>query len=126
MASDSKKDSVRQRQTEANVLIEFRMVEPMSEEVLDANCDDILEAVEGGAADIALGAAIALNEHENCIKLRFDVLAKDDVEIYKKLAKVLRVIIRDTALKIEVSKSSIESQKDDDADEASTGELATA
>lgn len=93
---------------EANVLIEFRMTAPMSEEVLDANSDDVLEAVEGHAADIALGPAIALNMHACSIKLRFDVLAKSDAEIYKHVAKVIAVIFRETDLELQVSRSSIE------------------
>lgn len=120
MAGDSKIEKV--RSSEANVLIEFQMLEPMSEEVLDANSDDVLEAVEAGAADIALGAAIALNAHTCSIKLRFDVLAENDAQVHEKIAKVIAVIIRDTDLELHVSRSSVEAQ---DA-ETPTGEFAAA
>lgn len=40
MAGNSKIEKA--RSSEANVLIEFQMIDPMSEEVLDANSDDVL------------------------------------------------------------------------------------
>lgn len=98
---------------EANVLIEFRMAEPMSEEVLDANSDDVLEAVEGHASDIALGPAIALNMHECAIKLRFDVMAKNDADIHKQVGKVIAIIVRETDLKLQVSRSSVEAHEEE-------------
>lgn len=106
---------------EANVLIEFRMVEPMSEEVLDANSDDVIEAVEAHAAEIALGPVVALNLHSCSIKLRFDVLAKNDAEIHKQIGKVIAIILRKTDLELEVSRSSVEASQD-----AATGEFAAA
>jgi hypothetical protein len=99
---------------EANVLIEFRMTESMSEEVLDANSDDVLGAVEAHAGDIALGPAIALNLHSCSIKLRFDVLAKSDAEIYKQVAKIIAIILRETDLELQVSRSSIEAQQEEE------------
>lgn len=108
MAGDSKIEKA--RCSEANVLIEFQMLEPMSEEVLDANSDDVLEAVEAGASDTALGPAIALNTHTCSIKLRFDVLAENDAQVHEKIAKVIAVIIRDTDLELHVSRSSVEAQ----------------
>jgi prephenate dehydratase len=110
MAEDSKIEKA--RSSEANVLIEFRMVDAMSEEVLDANSDDVLEAVEAGAADIALGAAIALNTHTCSIKLRFDVLAENDAEVHQKIAEVIAVILRDTDFELHVNRSSVEAQQD--------------
>jgi hypothetical protein len=110
MAENSKIEKA--RCSEANVLIEFRMVDAMSEEVLDANSDDVLEAVEAGAADIALGAAIALNLHTCSIKLRFDVLAANDAEVHEKIAQVIAVILRDTDFELHVNRSSVESQQD--------------
>lgn len=109
-ANSHKKDVER----EANVLIEFRMTEPMSEEVLDANSDDVLEAVEAHAGNIALGPAIAINMHTCSIKLRFDVLAKSDAEIYKQVAKVIAIILRETDLELQVSRSSIEAQQEEE------------
>lgn len=107
---------------EANVLIEFQMVEPMSEEVLDANSDDVMEAVEAHAADIALGPVIALNMNSCSIKLRFDVLAANDAEIHKRIAKVIGIILRETDLELEVSRSSVEAHQED----STAGEFAAA
>jgi hypothetical protein len=106
---------------EANVLLEFRMVDPMSAEVLDANAEDVIEAVIEHAADTALGPAIAVNEHDCAIKLRFDVLAEDDAAILQKVATVIQVILQQTDLRL--SRSSIEAQEDADAHD---GELAPA
>jgi prephenate dehydratase len=107
---------------EANVLIEFQMVEPMSEEVLDANSDDVIEAVEAHAADIALGPVIALNLNSCSIKLRFDVLAANDAEIHKRIAKVIGIVLRETDLELEVSRSSVEAHQED----STAGEFAAA
>jgi hypothetical protein len=96
---------------EANVLIEFRMAEPMSEEVLDANSDDVLEAVESHAGDVALGPAIALNMHTCSIKLRFDVVARNDADIHNQVGKVIAIILRETDLELQVSRSSIEAHQ---------------
>jgi hypothetical protein len=123
MAGESNRD-ISQR-TEANVLLELRMLEPMSEEVLDANSDDVLEAVEAGAGDIALGPALALNVYNAAIHLRFDVLAKDDAQVYEQVAKVLTVIQRDTDLDFRVSRSSVESHNGG-AEEAPAGAFAAA
>lgn len=122
MASDSKIEKA--RRSEANVLIEFQMVDPMSEEVLDANSDDVLEAVETGASEIALGPAIALNTESCSIKLRFDVLAENDACVHQRIAEVIEIILRDTDLELHVSRSSVEASQD--ADEAQTGEFAAA
>jgi prephenate dehydratase len=111
-------------QREANVLIEFEMVEPMSEEVLDANSDDVIEAVEVHAADIALGPVIALNMHSCSIKLRFDVLAANDAEIHKRIGKVIAIILRETDLELEVSQSSVKTHRE--TDETPAGKLAAA
>lgn len=122
MTGDSKIEKA--RSSEANVLIEFQMLEPMSEEVLDANSDDVLEAVEVGATDIALGPVIALNTHTCSIKLRFDVLAENDAQVHEKIAKVIEVILRDTDFQIHVNRSSVEAQQD--TEETATGQFAAA
>lgn len=122
MAGNSKTDKA--QGSEANVLIELQMLEPMSEEVLDANSDDLLEAVEAGAADIALGPAITLNTHSCAIKLRFDVLAEDDAQVHEKIAKVIEVILRDTDFELHVNRSSVEAQQE--AEESHAGKFATA
>ncbi len=119
--AENRKIAKKPAKREANVVIEFRMVEPMSEEVLDANSDDVFEAVEAHAADIALGPVIAINLHSCSIKLRFDVLAASDAEIHKQIGKVIAIILRETDLELEVSRSSVETHQD-----AGTGELAAA
>jgi len=106
---------------EANVLLEFCMVDPMSAEVLSANSEDVIEAVLNHASEIALGPALAVNSHECSIKLRFDVLAKTDAEIHKQVAKVIAIIVRETDLELHVSRSSVEAMRD-----AATGEFAAA
>lgn len=98
---------------EANVLLEFRMVDPMSAEVLDANAEDVIEAVIEHAPDVALGPAIAVNPHDRAIKLRFDVLAENDAAILQQVSKVIQVILEQTDLRL--SRSSIEAQEDADA-----------
>jgi hypothetical protein len=98
---------------EANVLLEFRMVDPMSAEVLDANAEDVIEAVNEHAADMALGPAVAVNEHKRAIKLRFDVTAEDDPAILQKVSTVIQVILQQTDLRL--SRSSIEAQEGADA-----------
>jgi hypothetical protein len=120
--SSSRKASKETR--EANVLLEFEMVEAMSAEVLDANSDDVMDAVLEHAPDIALGPAIALNVQSCSIKLRFDFLAKNDAEIHKKIGKVIAIILQETDLELEVSRSSVEAH--DDAEETPTGEFAAA
>jgi hypothetical protein len=104
---------------EANVLLEFQMVDPMSAEVLDANAEDVIEAVVEHAADTVLGPAIAVNAHECAIKLRFDILAEDDAAIHRQISEVIQAILRETDLKlsksIKLSKSSVEAQADADA-----------
>jgi hypothetical protein len=120
--SSSRKASKETR--EANVLLEFQMVEPMSAEVLDANSEDVMDAVVEHASDIALGPAIALNFPSCAIKLRFDVLAKNDAEIHKKIGTVIATIFRETDLCLEVSRSSVEAH--DDAEQADSGHLTTA
>lgn len=97
------------------------MVDPMSAEVLDANAEDVIEAVIEHAADTALGPAIAVNEHNCAIKLRFDVLAEDDAAILQQVSTVIQVILQQTDLRL--SRSSIEAQEDADAHD---GELAPA
>ncbi len=114
----------REHEREANVLLELHMADPMSEDVLDANSDDVMKALLDGASDIALGPAVALNMHTCTIKLRFDVLGNTDAEIHKRIAKVLTVIERETDLLL--TRSSVEAHADGQGDEAATGEFAAA
>jgi hypothetical protein len=106
---------------EANVLLEFRMVDPMSSEVLDANAEDVIDAVVDHASGTALGPAVAVNLHARAIKLRFDVLAEDDAAIHQQISNVIGVILRETDLVL--SRSSVEAQEDADTP---SGEFAAA
>ncbi|HEY3436016.1 MAG TPA: hypothetical protein VGK41_10225, partial [Solirubrobacterales bacterium] len=92
--------------------------------VLDANSEDVIEAVEAHAADIALGPVISLNLHSCSIKLRFDVLAANDAEIHKRIGKVISIILRETDLELQVSQSSVKAHQE--ADETPRGKLAAA
>jgi len=85
-------------QREANVLLELRMAEPLSEEVLDAYSDEVIDTLAESAGGIALGTAVALNPGTSTIKLRFDVLGRDDAEIHRQVSEVLAVIERETDL----------------------------
>jgi hypothetical protein len=107
---------------EANVLFEMQMADPMSEEVLDANSDDVMEALLNHAADLALGPVVALNMHTCSIKLRFQVIARTDAEIHKRIAKIIAIIERETEL--EMVRSSVEAREE--AADSPTGEMAAA
>jgi hypothetical protein len=93
---------------EANVVLELRLPEATSEEVLDANSDDVLEAVEQHASNVALGPTISLNLEHCAIRLRFDVLADHMPEVHKKIAQVLGIIEKRTDL--EFSRSNVAAQ----------------
>jgi hypothetical protein len=110
------------RDREAHVLLEMHMADPMSEEVLDANSDDVLEALENHAAELALGPVVALNMATCSIKLRFDVLASTDAEILQRIAAIVAIIERETDL--ELIRSSVESRED--IADSPTGEMAAA
>jgi hypothetical protein len=107
---------------EVNVLFEMQMADPMSEEVLDANSDDVMDALLDHAAHLALGPVVALNMHSCSIKLRFNVVAKTDADIHKKIAKIIAIIERETEL--EMIRSSVEAR--DDVAGSPAGEMATA
>jgi hypothetical protein len=100
----------------------MQMADPMSEDVLDANSDDVMDALLDHAADLALGPVVALNMHSCSIKLRFNVIAKSDAEIHKRIARIIAVIERETEL--EMVRSSVEARED--VADSPTGEMATA
>ena len=110
------------RDREAHVLLEMHMSDPMSEEVLDANSDDVMDALEDHASDLALGPVVALNMGTCSIKLRFDVLGTTDAEIHRRIAEVIAIIERETDL--ELVRSSVESRED--VADSPTGEMAAA
>lgn len=84
---------------EVNVVLELRMQDAMSADVLDANSDDVLDAVQKHGAEIALGSTISLNTRTSSILLRFDVLAENDAGIYRKVAEVIEIIEAHTDLR---------------------------
>lgn len=110
------------RDREAHVLLEMVMADPMSEEVLDANSDDVMDALENHASDLALGPVVALNMATCSIKLRFNVLGATDAEIHKRIGKIIAVIERKTDL--EMIRSSVESRED--VADSPTGDMAAA
>lgn len=96
---------------EANVLLELCMMGAMSEEVLDANSDDVLEAVQKHASHIALGPAVALSLRDCSIRLRFDTLAETEAEAYRRIAELIEIIEQHTDLKMTRTRSAVESGK---------------
>lgn len=94
----AKATGTRKAMSEANVVLTLAMEDPMSFEVLDRNSDDLLEAVEQHASDIALGPTVTLGMKQCAILLRFDVKAKSDGEVYRKIAKVVDAIEKNTGM----------------------------
>jgi hypothetical protein len=119
MASTKQRNKPAASKSERNVLLNLISRAPISEEVLDANSNDVLDAVTKHAADIALGPAISLNVPGGTIRLRFDALVDTDAKAYKTIAEVLEVIEKHTDLRFESSTSEVDSP-----DEAETGEFA--
>lgn len=113
----AKNGNIKKAMSEANVLLTLAMEDPMSFEVLDANSNDVLEAVEKHAAEVALGPTISLDMKECAILVRFDVTATSEAMAYRKIATVLGAIEKNTALVFTRSASAVE---------ASNGELVTA
>lgn len=71
------------------------MADPMS---VDADSDDVMDALQDHASDLALGPVVALNMRTCSIKLRFNVLGATDAEIHKRISEVIAIIERDTDL----------------------------
>lgn len=97
---------------EANVLLELRIEHAMSEEVLDANSDALLEAVQKYGSDIALGPTISLNLRDLAIRLRFDVMAPTEAQVHRAIADVLQLIEEHTDMVIVQSRSATEIDDD--------------
>jgi hypothetical protein len=90
---------------EMKVELGLREPEPVSEETLDLHGDEVMNALEHGAAEIALGFVISMDIPNRTIEILFDLLGDSDAEIYEKLAEVIRVILRETGLPLRVAKS---------------------
>lgn len=82
------------------MVLTLRMSGPISDEVLDASSDEVLEAVERHVADLALGPVVAVNFHERAIELRFDVVAPSYVDLPDGIKAVLGVVIGETDIPI--------------------------
>jgi len=113
MATNEKRTQNASPDREANVLLELRVENAMSEEVLDANSDAILEAVQDHGSDIALGPTISLNLRDLAIRLRFDVIAPTEAQVHRAIADVLQIIEEHTDIVVVRSRS--ETEIDDDA-----------
>jgi hypothetical protein len=89
---------------EMNVHLELQEPAPVPEEVLDKHSDEVWDAIERGAGELALGHVVSLDFGASKILLLFDVLGDTDAEIYEKLAEIIRVILRETGLPLRVSR----------------------
>lgn len=108
MTNNEKKIPIASSEREANVLLELRTENAMSEEVLDANSDALLEAVQSYGADIALGPTISLNLRDLAIRLRFDVIAPTEAQVHRAIADVLQIIEEHTDIVVIRSRSETE------------------
>lgn len=113
MTGDVNKTPSTSSEREANVLLELRVEHAMSEEVLDANSDALLEALQSHGSEIALGPTISLNLRDLAIRLRFDVIAPTEAQVHRAIADVLQIIEEHTD--IVVTRSRSETEIDDDA-----------
>jgi hypothetical protein len=103
---DNKTDIRPERET--NVLLELRTQNTMSEEVLDANSDALLEAVQTYGPDLALGPTISLNLRDLAIRLRFDVIAATEADVHRAIADVLQIVEEHTDIVVVRSRSETE------------------
>lgn len=112
MTASEKKTSQDASEREANVLLELRVENAVSEEVLDANSDAILDAVQSYGAGIALGPTISLNLRNLAIRLRFDVIASTEAQVHRTIADVLQIIEEQTDIVVVRSRSETEIEDD--------------
>ena len=104
-------------ESEMNVDLDLREPEPVSEEILDRHGDEVTDALEGSAADLALGHVISIDVPNSTIGILFDVVGDSDAEIYEKLAEIIRVILRETGLPLQVAKTEVKPITQEDWDE---------
>ncbi len=103
----------RSKSREAHCLLELCMTDPMSEDVLDANSDDVLDAVIQHGSHVALGPAVALSLKDCSIRLRFDAFVERDADAYRRIAEVVDIIEEHTDLKVVKTKTAIEAGVED-------------
>ncbi len=102
---------------EMNVALELQEPERVVEHVLDAHADEVSDAIERSAAELALGHVISFDVGQSRVLLRFDVLGDSDAEIYEKLAEIVRVILNETGLPLRVAKTEVEPISKEDWDD---------
>jgi hypothetical protein len=102
---------------ETNVELELAEPEPVGEDVLDAHSDEVSDAIEQSAADLALGHVVSFDVRHSRVLVRFDVLGDSDAEIYEKLAEIIRIILRETGLPLRVAKVEVRPITDKDWEE---------
>lgn len=97
---------------EANVLLELRMPSPMSEEVLAANAERMLDALLADPSNSALGPALSVNPLDGVIKLCFDVQAASDDDVRRQVRRVVTAASHETGLDLRVHRIRIEAWSD--------------
>jgi hypothetical protein len=108
MAIVANKADIETAAFEMNVELEFQEPEPVSEAVLDTHSDEVFDAVERTASELALGHVVSFDPRRNRVLLRFDVLGDDDAQIYEKIAEVIRLVLRETGLPLRVARTEVE------------------
>jgi hypothetical protein len=86
------------RHGEANVEFNLRLRGPLANTAIDAYSDDVLDALEKHAADLALGPAALVDFDEPSISLEFFVLADTPAEVHQKLAAIAAILEREVDL----------------------------
>lgn len=97
---------------EANVLLELRIPHPMSEEVLAANAERVLDALLADPSNCALGPALSVNPLDGVIKLCFDVQAASDADVRRQVRRVVTAAGHETSLDLRVRQIRIEGWSD--------------
>ena len=96
-----------QAPVEVNVDLDLREPTPVDERTLDLHSDEVTDALNREAADIALGLVITLDVTNSTIGLCFDVLGDDDAEIFGKIAEVVKVVERETKFHLRLVRTEI-------------------
>jgi hypothetical protein len=77
----------------------------MSDETLEAHADELLEAVLTHAADVALGAGVAVNFATRSLELDFTVVADSLADAHDRVAEVQRRIAEQVDFKMRETRS---------------------
>ena len=84
----------------------------MSEEVLAANAERVLDAFIADPSNSALGPALSVNPLDGVIKLCFDVQAASDGDVRRQVRRVVIAVGRETGLDLRVRQIRIEAWSD--------------